>query len=36
MVPATLRGELELAVDGYGLKRETLIAAAWRHRFPAP
>jgi adenosine deaminase len=36
MVPATLRGELDLAVDRYGLVRENLIAAAWKHRFPAP
>lgn len=35
MVPASLRGELELAVQRYGLKRETLIAAAWKHRFAA-
>jgi adenosine deaminase len=33
MVPATLLTELDLAVDGYGLSRETLIATAWKHRF---
>jgi adenosine deaminase len=36
MVPATLRAELDLAVERYGLSREALIAAAWKHRFGAP
>ena len=36
MVPATLRGELDLAVERYGLSREALIAAAWKHRFAPP
>ena len=36
IVPATLLTELDLAVDGYGLSREALIAAAWKHRFAGP
>src|SRR4029077_7784655 len=36
MVPATLPGELDLAAKRYGLSREALIAAAWKHRFAAP
>jgi adenosine deaminase len=35
MVPATLRAELDLAVERYGLSREALNAAAWKHRFAA-
>ncbi|MGH7765647.1 MAG: hypothetical protein ACREOM_14645 [Candidatus Dormibacteraceae bacterium] len=33
MVPATLLGELEIAEKRYGLNREALVAAAWKHRF---
>jgi len=36
IVPASLRAELELAVDRYGLSREALIAAGWKHRFAGP
>jgi adenosine deaminase len=36
IVPASLQAELKLAVERYGLSRETLIDAAWKHRFGAP
>jgi adenosine deaminase len=36
IVPATLRAELEIAVERYGLSREALIATAWKHRFAGP
>jgi adenosine deaminase len=32
MVPTTLENELDVAA-GYGLNRERLVAAAWKHRF---
>lgn len=35
IVPATLTDELDLAAERYGLNREALIAAAWKHRFAA-
>jgi adenosine deaminase len=33
MVPTTLENELDMASAGYGLNREDLVAAAWKHRF---
>jgi adenosine deaminase len=33
MVPTTLEDELRVASEKYGLDRQELVAAAWRHRF---
>ena len=35
MIPTTLETELEMASARYGLNRQDLVTAAWKHRFQA-